>query len=59
LPHATLALLRVQWRRHRHPRLLFPAYGRAGRSAATAATPMAKIQASYCSSFRTRDTHCG
>jgi integrase/recombinase XerD len=42
LPRALLTILRDQWRRHRHPRLLFPAYGRARRSAATAATPMAK-----------------
>jgi len=42
LPRALLTILRDQWRRHRHPRLLFPAYGRSGRSAATAAMPMAK-----------------
>jgi site-specific recombinase XerD len=42
LPRALLTVLRDQWRRHRHPRLLFPACGRDGRSAATAATPMAK-----------------
>jgi integrase/recombinase XerD len=42
LPRATLTILRDHWRRHRHPRLLFPAYGRNGRSAATATTPMAK-----------------
>jgi site-specific recombinase XerD len=42
LPRATLAVLRSHWRSHRNPRLLFPAYGRDGRSAADAATPMAK-----------------
>lgn len=42
LPRALLTILREQWRRHRHPRLLFPACGRDGRSAATATTPMAK-----------------
>ena len=42
LPHATLAVLRSHWRSHRNPRLLFPACGRDGRSAATATTPMAK-----------------
>jgi integrase len=51
LPRATLTILRNHWRSHRHPRLLFPACGRDGRSAATATTPMAKRQASYCSSF--------
>jgi len=42
LPRATLTTLRAHWRRHRNPRLLFPACGRDGRSAATATTPMAK-----------------
>ena len=42
LPRATLTILRAHWRSHRHPRLLFPACGRDGRSAATATTPMAK-----------------
>lgn len=42
LPHATLDVLRTHWRTHRNPRLLFPAYGRDSRSAASATTPMAK-----------------
>jgi site-specific recombinase XerD len=42
LPRATLTILRAHWRNHRNPRLLFPACGRDGRSAATATTPMAK-----------------
>lgn len=42
LPHATLTLLRTHWRAHRNPRLVFPAWGRDSRSAATATTPMAK-----------------
>ncbi len=42
LPRATLTILRAHWRSPRHPRRLFPACGRAGRSAATATTPMAK-----------------
>jgi len=42
LPRATLEGLRVHWRAHRNPRLLFPAYGRDSRSAAAASTPMAK-----------------
>jgi site-specific recombinase XerD len=42
LPRATLTILRAHWRSHRNPRLLFPACGRDGRSAATATTPMAK-----------------
>jgi len=33
LPHATLSCLREHWQTHRHPRLLFPAQGRDGRSA--------------------------
>ena len=41
LARTTLDTLRGHWRSHRHPRLLFPAYGRDGRSAATAAQPMA------------------
>ena len=41
LPSATLATLRAHWSRHRHPRLLFPALGRDGASAAGATTPMA------------------
>jgi len=42
LPHSTLEGLRAHWRGHRNPRLLFPAYGRNSRSAASADTPMAK-----------------
>lgn len=41
LPNATLQTLRAHWRRHRHPRLLFPAYGRDSRSAPSATQPMA------------------
>jgi integrase len=41
LPKTTLAILRAHWKTHRHPRLLFPALGRDGRSAAGATTPMA------------------
>jgi integrase/recombinase XerD len=41
LPKATLNALRQHWRRHRHARLLFPAYGRDSRSAASATQPMA------------------
>jgi integrase len=41
LPKTTLAILRAHWKRHRHPRLLFPALGRDGRSAAKADAPMA------------------
>lgn len=42
LPHATLDVLRRHWRTHRNSRLMFPAYGRDSRSAASATTPMAK-----------------
>lgn len=42
LPQATLKILRTHWRSHRNARLIFPAYGRDSRSAATATTPMAK-----------------
>ena len=41
LPNKTLDILRQHWCRHRHPRLLFPAYGRDSRSAASATQPMA------------------
>jgi site-specific recombinase XerD len=41
LPKTTLAILRAHWKTHRNPRLLFPAWGRDSRSAATADTPMA------------------
>lgn len=42
LPQTTLARLRVHWKTHRNPRLLFPALGRSGQGARTASTPMAK-----------------
>ena len=42
LPQTTLKILRTHWRAHRNPRLVFPAYGRDSRSAASATTPMAK-----------------
>ena len=42
LPHATLTVLRAHWKRHRNPRLLFPAYGRDSRSGGVSTTPMAK-----------------
>lgn len=42
LPPATLGRLRQHWCSHRHPRLIFPAQGRDGQSAARAANPMAK-----------------
>ena len=41
LPKKTLDTLRQHWRSHRHQRLLFPAYGRDSRSAASATQPMA------------------
>jgi site-specific recombinase XerD len=41
LPQSTLVSLRAHWRSHRHPQLLFPAWGRDSRSAASATTPMA------------------
>jgi len=41
LPKKTLDILRTHWRSHRHSRLLFPAYGRDSRSAASATQPMA------------------
>jgi site-specific recombinase XerD len=41
LPKTTLAILRAHWKVHRHPRLLFPAMGREGRSASAAQSPMA------------------
>lgn len=41
LPKTALAILRTHWRTHRHPRLVFPACGRDGRSGSTAKTPMA------------------
>jgi site-specific recombinase XerD len=41
LPKKTLDTLRAHWRGHRHARLLFPAYGRDSRSAASATQPMA------------------
>jgi integrase/recombinase XerD len=42
LPERTLLLLRDQWRRHRHPVLLFPAKGHNGQGAATATEPMSR-----------------
>lgn len=51
LPDTTLAILRRHWRRHRHPRLLFPALGRNGQGAATASAPMAisSVQGAFLS----------
>ena len=40
LPHATLALLRLYWKTHRHPTWLFPACGRDHKHMATATSPM-------------------
>jgi integrase/recombinase XerD len=40
LPHATLALLRLSWKTHRHPTWLFPACGRDHKHMATATSPM-------------------
>ena len=59
LPHATLTILRAHWRGHRHARLLFPAYGRDGRSAATAAPPMAKrsVQGAFRHAKQAADIH--
>lgn len=59
LPHATLTILRAHWRGHRHPRLLFPARGRDGRSAATAATPMAtsSVQGAFRHAKQAADIH--
>ena len=42
LPQPTLKLLRRYWLTHRHPRLLFPALGRSGKSTKETQTPMAK-----------------
>jgi site-specific recombinase XerD len=42
LPERTLLLLREQWKTHRHPLLLFPAKGRGGLGARTAAEPMSR-----------------
>jgi integrase/recombinase XerD len=38
---SALSILRMHWKTHRNPRLLFPAWGRDSRSASTAHTPMA------------------
>ena len=59
LPHATLAILRTHWRRHRNPRLLFPACGRNGRAAATATTPMAKSSVQGAFRHAKRDAGVG
>jgi site-specific recombinase XerD len=42
LPQRTLALLREQWKTHKHPRLLFPAKGHGGQGASTATEPMCR-----------------
>ena len=59
LPRATLTILRAHWRSHRHPRLLFPACGRDGRSAATATTPMAKSSVQGAFRHAKRDAGVG
>lgn len=40
LPQRTLELLRLQWKTHRHPTLLFPGKGHNGQGAPTASKPM-------------------
>ena len=54
LPKKTLDILRQHWRSHRHQRLLFPAYGRDSRSAASATQPMAisSVQGAFRSAKR-------
>lgn len=42
LPQRTLELLRVHWKTHRHPTLLFPAKGHSGQGAPTALEPMCR-----------------
>ena len=42
LPRSTYEMLRKHWAAHRNPRLIFPAWGRDGKSAPTALSPMAK-----------------
>ena len=42
LPGRTLALLREQWKAHRHPVLLFPAKGHSGQGARTATEPICR-----------------
>jgi integrase/recombinase XerD len=42
LPKHTLALLREQWKSHRHPSWLFPAKGHSGQGASTATEPMCR-----------------
>lgn len=42
LPHSTLEMLRVYWKTHRNPQLLFPALGRSGKEGHTARRPMAQ-----------------
>jgi integrase/recombinase XerD len=41
LPQETLHLLRLYWKTHRNPKLLFPALGRGHQNAATSTVPMA------------------
>lgn len=42
LPESTYNILRKHWADHRNPRLIFPAWGRNGKSAPTSQAPMAK-----------------
>jgi integrase len=57
LPQATLALLRTDWKTHRHPTWLFPATGRDHQQSPTAASPMRRT--SVQGAFRTAKHRAG
>jgi integrase len=57
LPHETLALLRLSWKTHRNPTLLFPACGRDHTHRATATSPMRRR--SVQGAFRTATQRAG
>lgn len=48
LPESTLQLLRQYWASHRNPKLLFPAFGRDRKRAATSTTPMSPSTVQGC-----------
>lgn len=48
LPESTLEVLRNYWKRHRHPKFLFPANGRNRKSASTAGRPMGPSSVQGC-----------
>jgi integrase/recombinase XerD len=59
VPQRTLALLRQEWKTHRHPTWLFPAKGPGGQGARTATEPMCRstLQRAFRLAWRASGSH--